>query len=100
VSDADEVRLLGRWRLQRADATLDFAPNATMEFLRGGRLRYSFEVSGSAQTVMLVYRVDGDMLLTDNPSNPHVRSTRLRFGAGDVLVLEFAGATAWFVREL
>jgi hypothetical protein len=100
VSQDDPGRLLGRWRLLRADANLDFAPNARMEFLTGGRLRYAFDAGDHRQVVMLVYRVDGDMLLTDNPASPHARSTRFRFGAGDSLVLEFAEATAWFVREL
>jgi len=99
VSEAGD-RLLGRWRLLHAGGSLDFAPNARMEFLRGGRLRYSFDAGTLQQAIMLVYRVDGDMLLTDNPANPHARSTRFRFGAGDVLALEFAEATAWFVREI
>ena len=91
---------MGRWRLFRAPPSVEFAPNARMEFLPGGRLRYSFDAGERAQVVMLVYRVEGDMLLTDNPAAPHARSTRFRFGAGDSLVLEFADATAWFVREL
>jgi len=96
----DPERLLGRWRLFRADASLDFAPNASMEFLPGGRLRYSFDAGGGVQVVMLVYRVDGDLLLTDNPAAPHARSTQFRFGAGDLLIMQFAEATAWFIREL
>ena len=99
MSDDDADRLLGRWRLLRADAGLDFAPNARMEFLPGGRLRYAFDAGPGPQAIMLVYRIDGDMLLTDNPAHPHARSTRFRFGVGDALVLEFAEATAWFVRE-
>lgn len=95
-----DPRLLGRWRLIRADATLDFAPNVAMEFLAGGRLRYAFEAGGAARSVMLVYRVDGDVLYTDYPAAPHARETHFRFGAGDVLILDFAGAVAWFVREL
>ncbi len=95
-----ERRLLGPWRLMHADAALDFAPNARMEFLPGGRLNYSFSLANIRHDVALVYRISGDELLTDNPDVPHARSTKFRFGAGDVLTLEFAGATAWFVREL
>lgn len=100
MTGGEPDRLLGRWRLLHADATLDFAPNARLEFLSGGRLRYAFDAGDSPQVIMLVYRTDGDMLLTDNPANPHARSTRFRFGEGDALVLEFAEATAWFIREL
>jgi hypothetical protein len=93
-------RLLGRWRLHRAEGPLDFAPDARLEFLPGGRLRYSFTVGEMESTIMLVYRIDGDLLLTDNPAAPHARSTRFSFGAGDVLALDFTEACAWFVREL
>lgn len=100
MTTVPEERLQGRWRLLRAEGSLDFAPGARLEFLSGGRLRYSFAVGTEERSVMLVYRVDGDLLLTDNPAAPHARSTRFAFGAGDVLVLDFAEARAWFVREL
>jgi hypothetical protein len=91
--------LLGRWRLLRAEAALDFAPGVRMEFLPGGRLRYTIDAGGRPQVIALVYRVDGDMLRTDNPSNPHAVATRFSRGEGGVLVFDFSGARAWFVRE-
>jgi hypothetical protein len=98
--DETPSALLGRWRLVRADATLDFAPGARMEFQPGGRLLYTFEVGGRLATAPLVYRVEGDALRTDNPAAPHLAVTRFEFGPGDVLILDFAGARALFVREL
>ena len=65
----------------------------------GGRLRYHIDVGGRDQVIALVYRVDGDMLRTDNPAAPHATSTRFTLGAGDVLVFDFSGPRAWFVRE-
>ena len=91
--------LFGMWRLLRAEAELDFAPGVRMEFLPGGRLRYHIDVGGRDQVIALVYAVDGDMLRTDNPAAPHATSTRFALGAGDVLVFDFSGARAWFVRE-
>jgi hypothetical protein len=49
--------------------------------------------------VELVYRIDGDVLHTDNPASPHSMSVRIVHGNGDVLVLDFAGAQALLVRE-
>ena len=91
--------LLGRWRLLRADPSLDFAPGAGMEFLPYGRLRYTIRVEGRLHEIALIYRVDGDMLQTDNPSAPHRASTRFTHGDGDVLLLDFSGARAVFVRQ-
>ena len=91
--------LLGRWRLLRAHPTLDFAPEAGMEFRRGGELIYSFAVGGGRVELALLYVVAGDVLRTDNPSAPHATAVRFRIGMGDVLVLDFAGAEACFVRD-
>ena len=83
----------------RSDPTLDFGPGVRMEFKTGGHLRYTLAVEGHELVVPLIYRVTGDVLETDNPSAPHAMSTRLSLGAGDVLILDFAGARAMFVRE-
>ena len=92
--------LLGIWRLMRADASLDFAPGVRMEFLIDGVLRYHVDVGGQDQVVDLVYRVEGDLLLTENPEAPHSMSVRIEHGAGDVLLLDFGGAQAMLVREV
>lgn len=91
--------LLGRWRLLRADPALDFAPGVGMEFLPHGRLRYTIRLEGREHAIALIYRVEGDMLQTDNPSAPHRASTRFTRGDGDVLLLDFSGARAVFVRQ-
>jgi hypothetical protein len=91
--------LLGRWRLMRADAALDFAPGVVMDFRVGGRLRYTITVEGQAHEVALVYSVEGDVLRTDNPAAPHATATRFWHGEGGVLVFDFAGPLAFFVRE-
>ncbi|MGZ7274578.1 hypothetical protein ACXWPL_10100, partial [Streptococcus pyogenes] len=75
-----------------------FAPNVRMEFLAGGRLRYAFDAGDASQSLMLIYSVEGDVLLTDNPLASHATSTRFWFGPGDVLAMDFAGAVAWFIR--
>jgi hypothetical protein len=96
----DPSPLLGRWRLMRADSVLDFAPDVQMEFQRGGRLLYGFAVGDRREIITLIYRVEGDTLHTDNPLTTHEMSTHFVIGAGGVLIFDFAGAHAWFVREL
>ena len=91
--------LLGSWRLMQSDPSLDFGPGVRMEFQGGGHLRYILSVDGRELVVPLVYRTTGDLLETDNPAAPHAMSTRFTLGAGDMLILDFAGAQAIFVRE-
>lgn len=91
--------LLGTWRLMRADEPLDFAPGVRMEFLTGGLLRYHVDVGGTDQTIDLVYRVDGELLHTDNPAAPHSMSVRMVHGEGDSLLFDFGGPQALLVRE-
>jgi hypothetical protein len=92
--------LLGSWRLLRADAALDFAPEVRMEFREGGILRYTFAVGEGRQGIDLRYATVGDVLRTEVPGTTHETTARFEFGKGDVLILDFAGARAWFVREL
>jgi hypothetical protein len=91
--------LLGRWRLLRAEPALDFAPGVAMEFCEGGRLLYSFDVGDRVQTLRLVYQVEGNRLRTDNPAAPHAVETHYALGEAGVLVFDFSGARAWFVKE-
>ena len=70
-----------------------------MEFRDGGELRYTIPLEGREFEIDLVYRVEGDLLLTDNHVAPHSTATRFELGAGDVLVFDFAGPRALFVRE-
>lgn len=91
--------LLGTWRLMRADPALDFAPGVRMEFRPDGQLHYHVDVGGKDQVIGLLYRVEGDVLYTDNPAAPHSMSVRIRHGEGDILHLDFAGVHALLVRE-
>lgn len=91
--------LQGTWRLFRADPSLDFAPGVRMEFAAGGVLRYHIDVAGSDQVVDLLYRVDGNTLLTENVIAPHSTTVKFAREGEDVLALDFGGASAWLLRE-
>lgn len=91
--------LLGRWRLVHAAPSIGFTPATRMEFLAGGELVYTIPVEGTQQRIGLVYRIDGDLLRTENPLAPHATATPCRPGPGGTLVLDFADSPAVFVRE-
>jgi hypothetical protein len=91
--------LLGRWRLLHAEPALGFIPGTRMEFTGDGTLRYVIPIDGTEQTIALVYRVEDDLLRTENPLAPHATATPIRQGPGDTLVLDFADSPAVLVRE-
>lgn len=91
--------LFGIWRLERADAPLDFAPGVRMEFLRDGQLCYHVDVGGRDQTIDLRYRVEGELLHTENPSAPHTMTVKLTLRASGLLELDFGGPKAVLSRE-
>ena len=49
--------------------------------------------------VSLVPQVRADVLHTEYPGAAHDVEARFSFGAGEVLLFDFAGARAWFVKE-
>ena len=95
----DAPWLLGRWRLLHAAPVLGFQGGTQMEFLPTGELAYTIVVQGSAHQVFLVYRVEGDVLRTENPEAPHATAIPFRAGPGDTLVLDFPDSPAVLVRE-
>jgi len=84
-------RLLGRWygKLDGDSMALEFAPD--------GRLAFVALHGGKRQTIMLTYRLEGNQVVTDQPSQPRAERTKVEF-AGDDLVLEFQGRKTRLTR--
>jgi hypothetical protein len=92
ASDSTRAKLIGKWFGLVAEERVG------LEFLEDGRLVYAILTPKGTQIMRLTYRVDGDMLVTDQPSHP--REERTRFGWDDtgVLILEFGGVKSRFTR--
>lgn len=100
MHDGLTERLLGRWRLLRADRGLEFSPGVVLDFRTGHQLVYSFEVGPRRQSLPLRWRAEGNELHTESATSSHEATAHISFGAGDALVVDFGGRRAWFVREL
>jgi hypothetical protein len=88
-----EPTLLGRWygRVEGEAVGLDFLPD--------GRLAYMIlREGGGQQLIRMRYRVEGDTIITDQPSHPREERTRFTFESADVLILAFGGADTRFTR--
>ena len=64
-----------------------------------GRLAYVvLGPDGKTQIMRLVYRIEGDTLITDQTGHPHEERSTFRID-GDLLSITFAGELTQFRRE-
>jgi hypothetical protein len=95
-----EKLLVGRWRLSTNDsrAVEEFGDHS-MEFTPFGDLVYTtFEAGSITGRMLLVYRVEGNTLVTDQPSLPREERTPFRI-ENDALVLGIGREQSILVRE-
>jgi hypothetical protein len=89
--------LLGCWKLVRSEES-SFEP-AEADFRSDGRLYYSTLSGEKWQIMKLVYRIEGNILITDQPSSPRKEHTSFHFEEDGTLVLQFGGKKSWFKRS-
>jgi hypothetical protein len=70
-----------------------------MTFTRDGKLVYVTHQDRSDEIMNLVFSVEGNRLVTNQPSRPQLESTNFAFDDEGHLVLEYDGAKCWFVRS-
>ena len=88
--------LVGCWQLvQPADKPSE---PAEADFRADGQLVYSVLSGDRWQIMKLRYKVDGDSILTDQPSLPHKERTRFAFESDGTLMLELGGQRSWYKR--
>lgn len=91
---AIERHLLGEWRQIEPDSR----PAAIyITFEADGRLRYTVEAD-TIQHILLTWYVEGNVLVTDQPSAPRQERTYFKFMAPSRLVLERNGETYSYER--
>ncbi|MBI3986363.1 MAG: hypothetical protein HY343_05560 [Lentisphaerae bacterium] len=93
-----EITLHGKWILVRAEGDLETGDGVQMEFQPNGNLIYTIRSGEKAQIMKMVYRVEGNQLISNQPSVPREEKTTFTFEDG-LLVLDFAGTRSWFNRE-
>jgi len=97
TSTVDE-RFLGTWRLVKSDGSIDVGNGVTMTFSRDGKLVYVIHRERTDEIMNLVFTVDGDCLVTNQPSRPQTERTEFGFDADGHLVLDYGGAKTSFAR--
>ncbi len=73
--------------------------NVTMEFKPDGRLIYAIHEGNKTQLIHLVYHVEGDTIISDQPSAPREERTRFVLTSDGQLLLDYGGNKAFLQRE-
>jgi hypothetical protein len=93
------MNLLGTWVVDRSDTrTLTELGDVLMEFQEDGRLTYTVRSQTKKQVILMRYKVDGDAIITDQPSAPQKERTGCSLSPAGILTLEFGGIPYRFRR--
>jgi hypothetical protein len=69
-----------------------------MDFREDGSVLYEIYGDNHRQTILLTYRIEGDVLVTDQPTHPQEVRTAFRF-KGSKLVLTLDGVETTYERR-
>ena len=90
--------LLGKWLPSPSDGKNESYEDTTLEFKEGGRLEYTIHGVEKDQKIFLTYRVEDDILITDQPSHPREERTPFVLAEDGKLVLVYGEQRALYIR--
>lgn len=90
--------IIGSWKIIEAEVSLDLGKNDEMEFKDNGFLIYAIDAGSKWQIMQLTYRIEGNFLVTDQPSAPNIEKTKIQLENDNILVLDYDGAVAKYKR--
>lgn len=92
------MSLLGKWVIDPDDARRTEIGDIRLDFSADGALTYVIRGLESDQIIKLRYRVEGAVLVTDQPSAPQIERTAFSLSPDGVLTLAFGGLACRFRR--
>ena len=92
LSPRSREALTGTWRQTGA------AQSTEMIFHSDGRLEYRILEGSVLQIMKLTYRVEGNEIVSDQPSSPREERSTFRFEGPNVLVLTYGGEESRYER--
>jgi hypothetical protein len=99
VEPQGEQQLVGKWISDPEDTEgISEYDNVSLDFSKDGRLTYTVHDQGKRRIVLLTYRVEGDVLVTDQPSDPREERTRFEITPSGRLVLLYEQRPSTYVR--
>lgn len=93
------MSILGSWTVDETDERgLAELGDVSLEFLQDGKLVYTILTDSKKQIILMEYRVEGNEIVTDQPSAPQVERTAYSVSPDGILTLEFGGVPYRFRR--
>ncbi len=94
-------QILGKWNIDAADTnSIKVFGNISMEFKANGELVYTIHLENTVQSILMIYEIHGDILITDQPSNPRKEQTKFLITKNDKLELFFEGLKSTFFKDI
>ncbi len=92
-------KLLGRWASDPTDtdAIAEYG-RTTIVFSDDRSMTYIIHAEGKDQVILMKYRIDDTVLVTDQPSQPGEERTAFTITPDGKLVLDFGGMRSRYVR--
>jgi hypothetical protein len=97
--DRNEEQITGTWRSDPDDLeAVRMYGGVSLDFFPDGQLTYTVHSEGKRQIMLLTYRIEGDMLTTDQPSEPKEETTQFYFTSSGKLVLQYGNRPSTYIR--
>jgi hypothetical protein len=93
------ANLIGTWNSDESDeATQKALGKVTMTFTEDGKLIYDIFEGSKQQRMSMTYKVQGNTIISDQPSHPQGQRTKYKIENDDKLILDFEGEKTIFKR--
>jgi len=92
------VSVLSCWELRESEPPVDFGDRVQMQFDLDSGLAYGALEHGKWQVMLMSFRIEGETLVTDQPTSPREESTLFEVRSDGMLQLEFGGSVCKFER--
>jgi hypothetical protein len=92
-------QLIGTWTTDESDddSHVEFG-RATLDFRPDGTLVYTIHSDDRDEKMLLTFDVQGNVLITDQPSRPHKERTSFSFTPDGKLILRYEDHEVRYVR--
>ncbi len=95
--DSNKKLLIGSWITDPKDMKVG-DEKTRLDFYEDNRLNYSLISKDDTKLILLNYRIENNILITDQPTKPKIEKTKFTITADNKLILEFGGAQWQYIR--